>query len=105
MPVAALHPCAQPRCPALAPAGKARCAGHDTDRQRGSSTAQGYGAVHRKWRMVILSRDPYCAQCGAPATVADHIIPLNKGGDWAFENGQGMCDHCHNSKRATEDKR
>ena len=80
---------------------------------RGSSSAQGYGAEHRRWRKAILERDPICmirVKCyGAPSTVADHIKPVrqhvNPSDAWTMANGQGCCDCCHNWKRATLDKR
>ena len=108
-PVAAAHPCAEPRCPALLERGTARCQAHDLKRRyyaehpRPSSTQQGYGAVHRQWRRAILARDPVCRHCGiAQATHADHITALRKGGDFSLENGQGLCASCHNRKTAKE---
>lgn len=41
-----------------------------------SSTAKGYGAAHRRARLVVLARDDYrCHWCGARATEADHLGP------------------------------
>jgi len=79
------------------------------DTQRGTATARGYGVQHRQWRTAILARDPLCVACLAlsrvtPATVADHITPLKQGGDWTLENGQGLCAHDHNVKRAAESR-
>lgn len=81
----------------------------DHDAVRGTAAARGYDARHRRWRTVIIARDPYCkigikCQGEAPSTVADHVLPLNQGGDFSLENGQGCCSPCHDWKRATLDK-
>jgi hypothetical protein len=45
-------------------------------RQTLSATARGYGAAHRRARLVVLERDGRrCHWCGAPATEADHLGP------------------------------
>lgn len=60
---------------------------------------------------MVLARDPLCVHCEeagrvTPATVADHITPLDPldpyAGDWSMENGQGLCHACHNRKTSTE---
>lgn len=78
-----------------------------------SARQRGYDARHEKWRKLILHRDPLCRisafilarfpdckaakRCGgmSPSTIADHIIPLRAGGDFAMSNGQGGCLACH----------
>lgn len=79
------------------------------DQRRGSAASRGYDKWHRKWRQVVLARDPVCANpyghhqgLVVPATVADHIVPLSKGGTWALSNGQGLCARCHGAKTAQE---
>jgi len=54
---------------------------------------------------MVLSRDPMCRTegCGNPSTVADHIVPLEQGGENTFENLQGLCASCHNRKTAKYD--
>jgi 5-methylcytosine-specific restriction endonuclease McrA len=57
---------------------------------------------------MILARDPLCkiaVLCDgtAPSVEADHIVPLNAGGDWSLENGQGGCKACHSYKTAKID--
>jgi len=38
-----------------------------------------------------------------PATVADHIVPINAGGSrFEAENGQGLCASCHGKKTLAE---
>ena len=75
--------------------------------RRGSSYQRGYDVRHQVWRGVILSRNPVCVMClernvVTPAVVADHIKPLNQGGDWSLENGQGLCLSHHNAKAGVE---
>src|SRR5712664_2524842 len=73
-------------------------------RRRGNSHERGYDARHRRWRKIILWRDPICKGCGkALSTHADHIVPLSQGGTWQLSNGQGLCESCHNTKTATVD--
>lgn len=77
---------------------------------RGSAASRGYGAQHRRWRAMVLARDPFCVDPYVrhgrfgpePAIVADHIVRLEAGGSWALENGQGLCESCHAIKRASE---
>jgi 5-methylcytosine-specific restriction protein A len=72
-------------------------------RRRGTSHERGYDARHRRWRKIILWRDPLCKGCGrALSTHADHIVPLSQGGDWQVSNGQGLCQSCHNRKTGKE---
>jgi 5-methylcytosine-specific restriction protein A len=96
------RPCSSPRCPYTNP-----CPVHAPlrDALRGRPAARGYGLHHQRWRRMILNRSPLCAHCGAPATVADHIVPLRAGGEWTLDNGQGLCLSCHNAKAARELKR
>jgi 5-methylcytosine-specific restriction endonuclease McrA len=64
-----------------------------------------------KWRKkseYIRNNEPYCRVCKEKGItiigkVADHIIPMSKGGDpWADENLQTLCNVCHNKKRKEE---
>jgi len=104
-------PCANPGCPNVTH--ERFCPDHAKqeqrryDRQRGSPSKRGYGARHRRWRALILERDPWCKACGRePSTVADHIVPIARGGArFDLNNGQGMCEPCHNRKTAKEDGR
>jgi 5-methylcytosine-specific restriction protein A len=100
-------PCNEPGCPRPAER-RGRCLPHARalERSRGSAAQQGYDARHRAWRRVVLARDRVCRICGvAPARIADHITPIAQGSSrFDYANGQGLCDHCHNIKRATSDK-
>ena len=79
--------------------------------ERGTAASRGYNARHRRWRKLVLARDPACVMClemghVTPATVADHVNPIDPAnpaaGDWSLENGQGLCQTCHNRKTARE---
>ena|SRR3990167_1447541 len=110
-PTAPLKPCRFPGCPALT--ARRFCPEHQAaeyrrqDSVRGSAASRGYGAGHRRWRPLVLARDPLCVFCltrglSTPATVADHIVPLSKGGTWELSNGQGLCIPHHNAKTMRE---
>jgi len=106
MPTRIATPCRTPGCPrAGGPSGHCPPHARSRDRARGSASQRGYGAAHQAWRAAILARDPLCRICHtAPPTVADHVRPLRQGGGWSYSNGQGLCERCHNRKRATTDR-
>lgn len=54
--------------------------------------------------------EPLCRACSAQgrvtlATVADHIIPLSKGGKTEWDNYQPLCVDCHDTKTITDEGR
>ncbi len=65
-----------------------------------------------KWRKKSKShreKNPFCQmECKekgivTAATMTDHIIPINEGGDpFADENLQSGCERCHNRKSGRE---
>ena len=68
----------------------------------------------RAWprvRREQLVREPLCRHCKLagiikPAHHVDHIIPINKGGDWFDpENLQSLCAECHSVKTAQDEGR
>jgi 5-methylcytosine-specific restriction enzyme A len=60
----------------------------------------------RKLRKHGLMMQPFCVECGAPATVRDHITPVTEGGSfWDIDNHQSMCAKCHNAKSGSEGNR
>jgi 5-methylcytosine-specific restriction protein A len=65
----------------------------------------------KKWRNYskrFLSLNPLCIKCKSkgrmePASICDHIDPINLGGDvWDVNNHQPLCNTCHQRKRAQE---
>ncbi|WP_082482252.1 HNH endonuclease [Flavobacterium sp. Leaf359] len=65
----------------------------------------------RTWRNLrkrFLDANPLCAECERngevrQATVADHIIPISRGGaELDDKNLQPLCKRCHDSKSARE---
>ena len=52
-----------------------------------SAGARGYDAAWQRLRLRVLSEEPLCRSCRAsPATEADHIVPLSKGGKHSYLN-------------------
>ena len=113
MPTAPRHPCAG-GCGRLFPLGPSRClpcrrrlVARATE-LRGTSAQRGYMSLaHRAWRAAVLARYPVCVGlgCDRPATVADHIVPIKRGGPrYALSNGQGLCAACHAAKTRREER-
>ena len=109
MPYRPPHPCSSPGCGQLVQ--QAHCETHrgSQERDRGTSTERGYGARHRRWRKMVLRRDPVCVMCEqdgrtTAATVADHIKPINHGGArFDLSNGMALCASCHSGRKQRED--
>lgn len=124
MPTAAPHGCSYPRCGALVPRGKSRCAEHEraVEAERGSSTERGYNGAWRRYRLTFLAEHPLCELClqegrldpltgeteidasgkpvcgPVPAGVVDHI-QAHKGDQvlfWAKSNHRSLCTPHHN---------
>ena len=113
MPSKPKRPCAQPGCPELVDSGY--CDKHKQqagyyDKQRGSSSARGYGSRWQKYRRLWLSRQPLCIHCldknrVTQATDVDHIVAVSGPSDplfWRPSNHQSLCHSCHSSKTARE---
>lgn len=66
------------------------------------------GRKWRKLRKLQLDKYPLCKHCEANevttiASVADHIIPVKKGGDgYSMSNLQSLCKKCHDAKSAKD---
>ena len=80
------------------------------DKARPHAAARGYGARHKRWRKIILQRDPLCVYCKrqgkiTPATVADHIETIAEAPERQYDtdNGQGLCKACHDTIKQRED--
>ena len=101
MPNAPSTPCAEPGC------GRLDCKEHTwrkrQDRDRGKTTARGYGADWQRVRRVALSRDNWlCVACGklGRITVAEevhHIEPIERRPELrlVLSNLMSVCVPCH----------
>jgi len=80
------------------------------DAQRPASSKRGYGAKWRATRRRFLAQQPLCAMCLAagrytPATLVDHITPVQSDADPNFyrpDNLQSLCRPCHAQKTAAD---
>lgn len=81
------------------------------DSQRGTRTERGYSNQWGKYRLQYLKLNPLCVHClnkgiYTPATIVDHIIPINGDSDvlfWVDFNHQALCHSCHNTKTFKHD--
>lgn len=53
-------------------------------------------------RTTLVVRDEFCRTpwCGAPIRHADHVVPVEAGGETSEANGQGLCEACNYAKEA-----
>jgi 5-methylcytosine-specific restriction endonuclease McrA len=57
-------------------------------------------AEYKKNRLTILENSNYvCHYCGNPATTADHIVPVSKGGGHELSNLLPCCVRCNSSRQ------
>jgi 5-methylcytosine-specific restriction protein A len=69
------------------------------EKRRPSARERGYGSEWAAYRSEYLRRRPSCCECGAPATVVDHIKPVKDGGSfWDPANHQPLCFADHAAK-------
>lgn len=80
--------------------------------ERNNSNSEFYNSWSwRKLRKRFLIKNPLCVHCSASgidtvATVADHIVPINLGGEKLKENNlQPLCEYHHNKKSGSEASR
>lgn len=80
--------------------------------QREVSNSDFYNSrAWRNARKFYLESNPLCVSCDKAgvvrvATVVDHIVPINLGGEKLdTANFQSLCSSCHNSKSAKEARR
>jgi Restriction endonuclease len=86
-----------------------REAERERGRQRGSSTARGYGAAWRRLRAELIGKwvaeyGYVCPGWQRPSHTAreltlDHVIPLSKGGASHPDNLRVLCKSCNSAKR------
>jgi 5-methylcytosine-specific restriction endonuclease McrA len=80
----------------------------EADRRRPNASARGYDSAWQKARRDFLKKHPFCAMCGKPAVVVDHIKP-HKGDKALFwdskNNWQSLCVHHHSSTKQSQERR
>jgi 5-methylcytosine-specific restriction protein A len=71
----------------------------EAQRQRGSTTARGYGSAWQNISRAVLDRDGHiCRYCGGPASTVDHIVAKAKGGTDGPSNLVASCRSCNSAK-------
>jgi 5-methylcytosine-specific restriction protein A len=115
MPYQPLRRCTEPGCNVRVKSGKCdqhkREARRQSDSRRGTRTERGYSNRWGEYRRHFLSANPLCAHClkdgvYTPATIVDHIIPIEGESDvlfWPVWNHQGLCQTHHNRKTTQSD--
>lgn len=92
--------CTTPGCGNTTPRGKCppcRSAAEKARRER--ETWRDYNSAEWKHaRATVLRLEPQCRTCGEPATVVDHIRPLQDGGTHDIENLRPLCKSCHDKR-------
>lgn len=71
--------------------------------RKASATQRGYGWAYQKARARLLASNPPCHWCGAPATTADHLPPIEEVGHphLSLVPACGPCNFGHKAKRAS----
>ncbi|PHM47985.1 HNH endonuclease signature motif containing protein [Xenorhabdus sp. KK7.4] len=111
MPWQPLRRCSYPSCTQRVTSGRCEKHRREQNRQRGTRTERGYNNRWRKYRLMYLKTHPLCVHClkqnsYTPATIVDHIIPINSDSDvlfWPISNHQALCHACHNRKTVQTD--
>lgn len=68
---------------------------------------RGYGAAHEQMRAYLLATVVLCEECArngrtTAGYIADHIVPLAKGGTGERSNYQLLCHECAAAKDAKD---
>ncbi|AOM42431.1 HNH endonuclease signature motif containing protein [Xenorhabdus hominickii] len=111
MPWQPLKRCSYPSCKQRVKSG--RCEEHrrEQNRQRGTRTKRGYSNRWSRYRLMYLKTHLLCVHClkqncYMPATIVDHIIPIQGEADvlfWPASNHKALCQTCHNRKTVQTD--
>ncbi|MFJ6299437.1 HNH endonuclease [Streptomyces griseoviridis] len=79
--------------------GRSKATGTEEKPNAPLSLARGYNTQYLKARSAILADNPLCSICNSqPATTADHIVPLSRGGTNDVENLRPACGPCNFSR-------
>jgi len=102
-----MRPClGLPGKPCGAPTSSTRCPSCSYLNEKGrrpNFRARGYDAEYQRNRALLLSTNPGCYRCGAPATTADHITPRSQGGGNGMGNLRPACLHCNSARGGRTD--
>lgn len=110
-----LRRCTYPGCRQRVKSGRCdehkREARRQQDSRRGTRTERGYSNRWGRYRLMYLKANPLCVNCFksdiyTPATIVDHIIPIDGEQDvlfWPEWNHQPLCHTCHNIKTFKHD--
>ena len=64
-------------------------------------------ADYKRNKQILLAENPFCHWCNMPATEADHLIEVDRGGDNSLDNMVSACRKCNatrgNKYRAARD--
>ena len=105
MPTAAPTRCLVPGCRRFAEQ-RGRCAEHYVPWESPSANTRTLSGRQRAaFRSEVLDRSPVCQWpgCTAPASEADHIVPIADGGARTdLANGQALCEPHHDLKTRLE---
>lgn len=91
-------------CGARCKAGKNRCPEHTYKDPRPNARQRGYDSRHERDRARLLAERPHCEECGAPATVLDHIDGFGPLGPFGHDpdNHRALCASCHGRRTARD---
>ena len=102
MPSAAPRPCTHPGCGVLVRDGTGRCPKHPKPAWAKKPTAAKRitGRKLQQLRKELFDREPLCRPCYQAgrvtvATMRDHIVALEEGGEDVESNVQPICAACH----------
>lgn len=74
---------------------------------RESRHQRGYGRAHDRMRALLMRTVVLCEECARQGRttlgiIADHIVPLAKGGTGERDNYQLLCKACSDAKTLTD---
>jgi 5-methylcytosine-specific restriction endonuclease McrA len=65
-------------------------------RRRALELASGPGWTPEQWSALLLKHGKRCLKCGSTdRIVADHVVPMKRGGQHCIDNIQPLCNKCN----------